>query len=57
MQLSGEGVSWTGPVAARRAGIVTVHQEAELFGTLSVAENMALEQGLPCGPARLGPLA
>ncbi|HEX3726024.1 MAG TPA: ATP-binding cassette domain-containing protein, partial [Pirellulales bacterium] len=37
------------PVEARRLGIVTVHQEAELFGTLSVAENMALEQGLPTG--------
>ena len=36
------------PTAARRAGIVTVHQEAELFRTLSVAENMALAQGLPC---------
>ena len=27
-----------------------MHQEADLFGTLSVAENMALEQGLPAGP-------
>jgi ABC-type sugar transport system ATPase subunit/ribose/xylose/arabinose/galactoside ABC-type transport system permease subunit len=38
--------------AARRAGIVTVHQEADLFPDLSVAENMGLEQGLPVN--RLG---
>ena len=48
--LAGRAVDWTSPVEARRAGIVAVHQEAELFGTLSVAENMALEQGLPVGP-------
>ena len=47
----GQTVAWTNPVAARQRGIVAVHQEAELFPTLSVAENMALEQGLPCGPA------
>ncbi len=49
--LAGQRVTWANPVEARRAGIVTVHQEAELFATLSVAENMALEQGLPAGPA------
>jgi ribose transport system ATP-binding protein len=48
--LAGRRVAWANPVEARRQGIVTVHQEAELFGTLSVAENMALEQGLPIGP-------
>ncbi len=47
----GRQVAWANPVAARQAGIVTVHQEAELFATLSVAENMALEQGLPTGLA------
>ena len=47
MRLGGEEVSWADPVAARRAGIVTVHQEAELFATLSAAENMALFFGLP----------
>lgn len=47
MLLASQQVAWSGPVDARRQGIVTVHQEAELFGTLSVAENMALEQGLP----------
>ena len=35
------------PVSARRHGVITVHQEAELFGPLSVAENMALTHGLP----------
>jgi len=47
IRLAGAEVAWSNPVEARRAGIVTVHQEAELFSTLSVAENMALEQGLP----------
>ncbi len=51
MLFCGRGVSWANPVEARRQGIVTVHQEAELFPTLSVAENMALEQGLPTGAA------
>ncbi|MEX0675543.1 MAG: ATP-binding cassette domain-containing protein [Pirellulales bacterium] len=51
MMLAGRRVVWANPVEARRHGIVTVHQEAELFPTLSVAENMALEQGLPAGPA------
>ena len=45
--LAGRRGAWSGPLEARRNGIVTVHQEAELFPTLSVAENMALEQGLP----------
>ncbi len=43
-------MTFANPVAARAHGIVTVHQEADLFGTLSVAENMALEQGLPARP-------
>jgi ABC-type sugar transport system ATPase subunit len=51
VRLGGRDVAWANPLEARRAGIVTVHQEAELFPTLTVAENMALEQGLPCGPA------
>jgi ABC-type sugar transport system ATPase subunit/ribose/xylose/arabinose/galactoside ABC-type transport system permease subunit len=37
---------------ARRHGIVTVHQEVDLFADLTVAENIGLEQGLPAG--RLG---
>ncbi|MBX9789705.1 MAG: ATP-binding cassette domain-containing protein [Pirellulales bacterium] len=47
MLLSGESIELGSPVDARRLGIVTVHQEAELFATLSVAENMALTVGLP----------
>lgn len=43
----GREVAWPNPVAARTQGIVTVHQEPELFPTLSVAENMALAAGLP----------
>ncbi len=43
----GRSVRWPNPVAARNQGIVTVHQEPELFPTLSVAENMALAYGLP----------
>lgn len=35
------------PQQARQLGIVTVHQEGELFATLSIAENMALTAGLP----------
>ncbi|MEX2114872.1 MAG: ATP-binding cassette domain-containing protein [Pirellulales bacterium] len=45
--LSGKPVAWSSPVDARHDGIAAVHQEAELFATLSVAENMAWEQGLP----------
>ncbi len=45
--LAGKSVAWSGPVEARQRGVVAVHQEAEMFGDLSVAENMALEQGLP----------
>jgi ABC-type sugar transport system ATPase subunit/ribose/xylose/arabinose/galactoside ABC-type transport system permease subunit len=45
--LAGEPVELSSPVTARRHGIVTVHQEAEFFATLSVAENMALAVGLP----------
>lgn len=47
LRLAGERVAWKNPLAARVRGIVTVHQEAELFGPLSVAENMALGLGLP----------
>jgi ABC-type sugar transport system ATPase subunit/ribose/xylose/arabinose/galactoside ABC-type transport system permease subunit len=32
---------------AHRQGIVTVHQEVDLFADLSVTDNIALEQGLP----------
>ena len=52
MLVAGEKVVLRDPVAARQAGIATVHQEAEFFSTLSVAENMALFHGLPT--SRLG---
>ena len=49
----GRAVAWPNPVAARTRGIVTVHQEPELFPTLSVAENMAMASGLPLRGSRL----
>ena|GEM_PF-2868440 len=52
LQFAGTRVNVADPVAARRLGIATVHQEADFFPTLSVAENMALLQGLPVN--RLG---
>ncbi|MFO0947847.1 MAG: ATP-binding cassette domain-containing protein [Planctomycetota bacterium] len=48
--LDGQGVELSNPLTARGHGIVTVFQESDLFGTLSVAENMALTQGLPASP-------
>ena len=47
IHLDGKPAAITNPVAARNLGIVTVHQEADFFPTLSVAENMALLSGLP----------
>jgi ABC-type sugar transport system ATPase subunit/ribose/xylose/arabinose/galactoside ABC-type transport system permease subunit len=49
IHLAGEPVRIPDPVAARRLGVVTVHQEADFFPSLSVAENMALLSGLPTG--------
>jgi rhamnose transport system ATP-binding protein len=49
--LDGKPVRFADARASRRHGIVAVHQEADLFPDLSVAENMGLEQGLP---ARFG---
>jgi ABC-type sugar transport system ATPase subunit/ribose/xylose/arabinose/galactoside ABC-type transport system permease subunit len=46
-RLEGRVCQWKDPVAARKTGIVTVHQEADFFPTLSVAENIALLHGLP----------
>ncbi len=46
-RLEGHVCKWRDPVAARKMGIVTVHQEADFFPTLSVAENIALQHGLP----------
>lgn len=47
IRLDGAPAGLTDPVTARQRGVVTVHQEADLFGTLSVYENMALQTGLP----------
>lgn len=48
--LEGQDIELHDPVTARAQGIITVHQEADLFASLSVAENMALTQGLPVRP-------
>src|SRR5262245_20564505 len=53
IRLWGKPVHFADARAARRQGIVTVHQEVDLFPDLSVAENMGLEQGLPAGPLGL----
>ena len=47
--LNGKVCKLSDPVAARKLGIVTVHQEADFFPSLSVAENIALLHGLPTG--------
>jgi ABC-type sugar transport system ATPase subunit/ribose/xylose/arabinose/galactoside ABC-type transport system permease subunit len=52
IRVAGQPVHLSDPRTARRYGIITVHQEADLFPDLSVMENMALEQGLPAN--RLG---
>jgi ABC-type sugar transport system ATPase subunit len=40
--LEGKPVAWSGPMAARKAGIGIILQELDLFGHLSVAENLAI---------------
>jgi ABC-type sugar transport system ATPase subunit/ribose/xylose/arabinose/galactoside ABC-type transport system permease subunit len=52
IRLHGRVVHFTDARSARRDGIVTVHQEVDLFPDLSIAENIGLEQGLPVN--RLG---
>jgi ribose transport system ATP-binding protein/rhamnose transport system ATP-binding protein len=51
VQLDGADVTLADARAARRYGIATVHQEANFFPELTVAENWALEHGWP----KLGP--
>jgi rhamnose transport system ATP-binding protein len=46
IRLGGRPVHFADAHAARRLGIVTVHQEVDLFPDLTVAENVGLEQGL-----------
>src|SRR5687767_13783071 len=45
--LNGRQVVLAAAREARRNGIVTVHQEGDLFPDLSVSENMGLTWGLP----------
>jgi rhamnose transport system ATP-binding protein len=47
IRLEGSPVVLSDPGSARQRGILTVHQELELFAPLSVAENLALSLGLP----------
>lgn len=47
VQVLGRSVRFSHVSLARRAGIVTVHQEVDLFAELSVAENVGLLTGLP----------
>src|SRR6266568_5496446 len=47
VRLNGRPVRFAGALDARRAGIVMVHQEVDLFAELSLAENMGLLTGLP----------
>ncbi|MCG3198896.1 MAG: Vitamin B12 import ATP-binding protein BtuD [bacterium] len=48
--LGGAARHFTSPRQATEAGIAVVHQEAELFADLSLAENMLLGPGLPTRP-------
>ncbi|MBA63513.1 MAG: hypothetical protein CMJ76_14240 [Planctomycetaceae bacterium] len=47
------GIPYSTPTGARHNGVVTVFQESELFDHLSVAENLALLEGLPVNKAGL----
>src|SRR5262249_11842707 len=47
IHLGGRPVHLADARAARALGIVTVHQEVDLFAALSVLENINLQQGLP----------
>ncbi|RJL32730.1 sugar ABC transporter ATP-binding protein [Bailinhaonella thermotolerans] len=50
IELAGEKVAFSGPLAAQRAGISTVYQEVNLCANLSVAENIFIGRE----PRRLG---
>jgi ABC-type sugar transport system ATPase subunit len=51
IRLSGVPVRFRDPHSARRQGIVTVHQEVDLFPDLTISENVGLLQGLPVNRA------
>jgi ABC-type sugar transport system ATPase subunit len=42
ISLEGRPVTWSGPQEAREAGIGIILQELDLFGNLSIAENLAI---------------
>ena len=46
--IAGQPVRVSNPREAARLGIHVVHQEAELFSQLSLAEKMPLSEGLVC---------
>jgi len=55
---NGQPVNWTGPQAARQAGLGIILQELDLFAHLSIAENLAIgntrmESGSWVSPAAL----
>jgi ribose transport system ATP-binding protein/rhamnose transport system ATP-binding protein len=47
VRVAGRPVKFAGARAAHALGIVTVHQEVDLFPDLSATENVGLHQGLP----------
>ncbi|MCL4217681.1 MAG: ATP-binding cassette domain-containing protein [Candidatus Hydrogenedentes bacterium] len=51
--LDGHAIHIAGPMHASALGIAVVHQEADLFPQLSIAENMLLGRGLKRGAAGL----
>lgn len=51
--LAGREVAFSSPRHATAAGIAVVHQEADLFAQLSIAENMLLRRGLVRNPLGL----
>ncbi len=53
IEFEGRPASFATTRQAARAGIAVVHQEADLFAQLSIAENMLLGRGLVRGPAGL----
>src|SRR5207237_5529676 len=52
IRVHGQPTQFANVRAARRSGIVTVHQEVDLFAELTLAENLGLLTGLPTN--RLG---